>query len=184
MTDPIPDPETVRVTYAELAKARGVSIAAARKLTLRHRWPKQIGNDGLTHVLVPVEFMEDSGRDDTPAFDEAMIAAIADATTVSVTEALTDLRTVLPSLQETIAALRAELLAPDAVIEAIAKATTVSVTGALPDLRTVLPSMQEALTTLRVELDAQRDRADRAEKRVQELETRRRWPWRSRRQNR
>jgi len=143
MTDPIPDhetdPETVRVTYAELAQARGVSIAAARKLTLRHRWSKQIGNDGLTHVLVPVSFMEDSGRDMAPAFD-------------------------------------------DAVIEAIAEATTVSVTGALPDLRTVLPSLQEAITTLRVELDEQRDRADRAEKRVQELEARRWWLFRRVRQ--
>ncbi len=126
------------MTYAELAQARGVSIAAARKLTLRHRWPKQIGNDGLTHVLVPVSFMEDTGRDMSPAFD-------------------------------------------DAVIEAIAEATTVSVTEALSDLRTVLPSLQEAITTLRVELDAQRDRADRAEKRVQELEARR-WLFRRVRQ--
>ena len=69
----------------------------------------------------------------------------------------------------------------DAVIEAIAEATTVSVTGALSDLRTVLPSLQEAITTLRVELDAQRDRADRAEKRVQELEARR-WLFRRVRQ--
>src|SRR3954453_5277355 len=80
MTDPTPDPETVRVTYAELAKARSVSIAAARKLVLRHRWHKQIGNDGLTHVLVPVSFMEDGGKDVPSAFDEAVIAAIAEAT--------------------------------------------------------------------------------------------------------
>jgi len=186
MADPIPDPETdpetVRVTYAELAQARGVSIAAARKLTLRHRWSKQIGNDGLTHVLVPVSFMEDTGRDMAPAFDDAVIEAIAEATTVSVTRALSDLRTVLPSLQEAITTLRAELMAPDAVIEAIAEATTVSVTGALSDLRTVLPSLQEAITTLRVELDEQRDRADRAEKRVQELEARRWWLFRRVRQ--
>jgi hypothetical protein len=180
--DPETDPETVRVTYAELAQARGVSIAAARKLTLRHRWPKQIGNDGLTHVLAPVSFMEDSGRDMAPAFDDAVIEAIAEATTVSVTGALSDLRTVLPSLQEAITTLRAELMAPDAVIEAIAEATTVSVTEALSDLRTVLPSLQEAITTLRMELDAQRDRADRAEKRVQELEARRWWLFRRVRQ--
>src|SRR4051812_37412514 len=109
--DPTPDPETVRVTYAELAKARGVSIAAARKLTLRHRWPKQIGNDGLTHVLVPIPFMEDGGRDDPPPFDPALIAAIAEATAVAVTGALPDLRTVLPTLQETITSLRVDLCA-------------------------------------------------------------------------
>ncbi len=112
MTDPTLVSETVRVTYAELAKARGVSIAAARKLVLRHRWQKQIGNDGLTHVLVPVSFMEsDGGRGVPPALDEAMIEAIAKATTVSVTGALSDLRTVLPTLQEAITTLRVQLYA-------------------------------------------------------------------------
>jgi hypothetical protein len=142
--DPATDPETVRVTYAELAKARGVSIAAARKLTLRHRWQKQIGNDGLTHVLVPVSFMEDTGRDSPPTFDNGVIEAIAKATTVSVTGALLDLRTVL---------------------------------------ETVLPSMQEAITSLRVELMSERDRAERAEREVQQLReqlARRTW-WRWRR---
>jgi hypothetical protein len=146
MTDPAPDPKTapgtdpetvLRVTYSELAKARGVSIAAARKLVLRHRWPKQIGNDGLTHVLVPVSFIEDGGRDSHPVFDEAVIAAIAEA-------------------------------------------TTVSVTGALPGLRTVLPTLQETITTLRVQLYAEKERADRAERRVVELRAqlaRRWWQW-------
>src|SRR4051794_40578870 len=45
--------ETVRLTYSELAKARGITLAAARRMTLRHKWPKQVGNDGLSHVLVP-----------------------------------------------------------------------------------------------------------------------------------
>src|SRR3954447_24164963 len=45
--------ETVRLTYSELAKTRGITLAAARRMTLRHKWPKQIGNDGLSRVLVP-----------------------------------------------------------------------------------------------------------------------------------
>ena len=43
-----------RMTYAELAKARGITILAARRLTLRHRWAKQAGNDGLVRVSVPL----------------------------------------------------------------------------------------------------------------------------------
>ena len=43
-----------RMTYAELAQARGISLPAARRLTLRHHWPKQTGNDGLVRVSVPL----------------------------------------------------------------------------------------------------------------------------------
>jgi hypothetical protein len=43
-----------RMTYAELAEARGISLTAARRLTLRHHWPKQMGNDGLVRVSVPL----------------------------------------------------------------------------------------------------------------------------------
>src|SRR4051812_1230881 len=57
------DADTVRVTYAELARARGVSMAAARRLAQRHRWPKQIGNDGLSHVVVPATYLTRSEPD-------------------------------------------------------------------------------------------------------------------------
>src|SRR3954453_16186658 len=55
--------DTVRITYAELARARGVSMAAARRLAQRHRWPKQVGNDGLSHVLVPTIYLVPSEND-------------------------------------------------------------------------------------------------------------------------
>src|SRR5215203_1468389 len=57
--------ETVRLTYSELAKARGITLAAARRMTLRHRWPKQIGNDGLSHVLVPASALVRPEHDGT-----------------------------------------------------------------------------------------------------------------------
>src|SRR5215211_5663400 len=103
------DDATVRVTYAELAAARSVSVAAARRLTLRHRWPKQIGNDGLTRVVVPVAFVEDAGKDIVPSLDETTIAAIAEATTVAMTDTLTDVVSVLPTLREVVTLLRAQL---------------------------------------------------------------------------
>ena len=47
-----------RMTYAELAQARGISLAAARRLTLRHRWHKQLGNNGLVVVSVPLSALK------------------------------------------------------------------------------------------------------------------------------
>jgi len=42
-----------RMTYAELAQARGISLASARRLARRHGWARQAGNDvrprGNTH---------------------------------------------------------------------------------------------------------------------------------------
>ena len=43
-----------RMTYAELAAVRGISVTSARRLVLRHRWPRQIGNDGIVRVTVPL----------------------------------------------------------------------------------------------------------------------------------
>ena len=63
MTEGTIDSTTIRMTYAELAAARGISLDAARRLVLRKRWPKQIGNDGLTRALVPTEYAEPVGRD-------------------------------------------------------------------------------------------------------------------------
>jgi hypothetical protein len=43
-----------RMTYAELATVRGISQASARRLVLRHHWPRQRGNDGIVRVTVPL----------------------------------------------------------------------------------------------------------------------------------
>lgn len=111
MTDDKTDDKTVRVTYAEIAAARGITVAAARRLALRHRWPKQVGNEGVSHVVVPVAYMEDIGRAVAPVLDEAAIAAIAKATTDGVTGAMADVLSVIPVLQRAIAALQEQLSA-------------------------------------------------------------------------
>jgi hypothetical protein len=41
-----------RMTYAELAQARGISLASARRLARRHHWPRQVGNDAVVRVTV------------------------------------------------------------------------------------------------------------------------------------
>jgi hypothetical protein len=43
-----------RMTYAELAAVRGISAASAERLVRRRRWPRQVGNDGIVPVLVPL----------------------------------------------------------------------------------------------------------------------------------
>jgi hypothetical protein len=41
------------LSYAELAELRGITRKAAARLTLRHRWRRQPGNDGAVRVWVP-----------------------------------------------------------------------------------------------------------------------------------
>jgi hypothetical protein len=43
-----------RMTYAELAAVRGVSALSAERLVRRKHWPRQVGNDGVVRVLVPL----------------------------------------------------------------------------------------------------------------------------------
>src|SRR4051795_7588753 len=124
---------TVRLTYAELAEARGVSLGAARRMVHRHRWPKQVGNDGLSRIAVPVEYAtrvdndvnNDIDRDvdndvtidvdSDPAplhvigLDEAVAAFIRVSKDV-ITDRNRDVREdVLMTLQEAIASLRIEV---------------------------------------------------------------------------
>jgi hypothetical protein len=42
------------MTYAELGEARGISPKSAERLAQRRRWPRQVGNDGMARVLVPI----------------------------------------------------------------------------------------------------------------------------------
>ena len=43
-----------RLTYAELAQARGISLASASRLVRRHGWPRQVGNDAVMRIAVPL----------------------------------------------------------------------------------------------------------------------------------
>jgi chromosome segregation ATPase len=46
------------LTFAELAQARGISEASARKLVRRHKWRRQAGNQGIVRILVPAEALD------------------------------------------------------------------------------------------------------------------------------
>jgi hypothetical protein len=72
------------LTYAELAKLRGIDRASAFKLALRHRWRRQKNNAGHMTVFVPSSFIdqrdasEGNGYDLSHAFETAL-AAIREA---------------------------------------------------------------------------------------------------------
>ena len=42
-----------RLTYAQLAEARGISKASAERLVRNRKWPRVLGNDGVAIVIVP-----------------------------------------------------------------------------------------------------------------------------------
>ena len=41
-----------RMTYAELADIRRISMASAMRLVRRKNWPRQVGNDGIVRIVV------------------------------------------------------------------------------------------------------------------------------------
>ena len=56
-------PATRRMTYAELGEARSITTGSAEQLARRRRWPRQLGNDGMVRVLVPLGEDHASPRD-------------------------------------------------------------------------------------------------------------------------
>jgi uncharacterized small protein (DUF1192 family) len=98
--------ETLRLSYSELAQARGVTVATARRMTLRHKWPKQLGNDGRTRVLVPASAVGTAG---TTAPDTATVEPVGDATAAAVLAGTAELRDAVAALRDAVAALSAQL---------------------------------------------------------------------------
>jgi hypothetical protein len=54
------------MTYAELAAVRGTSQASAERLVRRRRWPRQVGNDGVVRVTVPLTEAENPRKGADP----------------------------------------------------------------------------------------------------------------------
>jgi predicted RNase H-like nuclease (RuvC/YqgF family) len=71
------------MTYGEIAASRGTSRIAAVRLTQRHKWRRQKGNDGFARVLVPPDMLrperrnpddEDSNIDGNSDGDRSVLA--------------------------------------------------------------------------------------------------------------
>jgi hypothetical protein len=129
-----------RMTYAELAAVRGISALSAERLVRRKHWPRQVGNDGIVHVLVPLtEARKVSGsrrvssaghhdvvaaRTSAPDIREVLREVIREALAVSSPDDGEDIRTLqcvleerdrtIADLRESIRDLRARLDASEA----------------------------------------------------------------------
>jgi hypothetical protein len=51
-----------RMTYTELAAARGISRASAKRMAQRHHWGRQVGNDGVVRVTVPLSALANTAK--------------------------------------------------------------------------------------------------------------------------
>jgi hypothetical protein len=76
-----------RMTYVELAQARGISPASAKRLTQRHRWGRQVGNDGVVRVTVPLSVLVNTTKTahDTDSLSPAT-GATSPATPITVAD--------------------------------------------------------------------------------------------------
>jgi hypothetical protein len=76
-----PGASTVWMTYAELAKSRGISVRSAQRLAQRHRWVRRPGNDGAARVAVPAGAEQPTERQQGDDIGGAggVVAALRDA---------------------------------------------------------------------------------------------------------
>src|SRR3954452_23602661 len=154
--------ETVRLTYAELARARGITQAAAKRMALRHRWPKQIGNDGLSRVTVPASALVRIGYDTS---DDTSVVLNGDAR-----DGAGGAAPQVPGLP-----FNGSVLA--AIVDTAVAAGDAARADAVADARQAVRVLEEAVASLREQLATERllrsedkERTHRAESRVQELQ--------------
>src|SRR4051794_6896134 len=170
--------ETVRLTYSELATARGITLAAARRMTLRHRWPKQIGNDGLSRVLVPASALVRPDHDSagTGTGTGEIPGDVRHAGTADGIDALTgagtvDITAVMRSLGEAVASLGVQLTRERERADFAESRAQESEDRAQAAERRVR-DLAEQLAAEQLGRTEDKGRADRAEDRIREAEER------------
>jgi hypothetical protein len=151
-----------RMTYAEIAEARGISLPSARRLVLRHRWPRQTGNDGIVRVTVPLTALKSRdpvGTTDTMTTHHKRpeTAVFGDTTTPDSMSHATDSATPI-SVGMT-----------DATT-AVSVTTTDPLTAiGIQALSQAVEMLREDLAIVNSALVSERERAEQAERRVAEL---------------
>lgn len=140
-----------RMTYAELAAIRGISALSAERLVRRKRWPRQIGNDGRTVVLVPLAETRKAlpkPRPKPPGADTAVVREPDNTTITLTTESVTP--STSPSAPDSLRLLEQALTVLRQQLErAEARATEASARA---------DSAEARAEALRAELDALRAR--------------------------
>jgi len=182
-----------RMTYAELAAVRGTSQASAQRLVRRKHWPRQVGNDGVVRVLVPLTEARNVGKsavrplapDDRGLVRglESALEALREQLEVANNSLLSERRRG-DELQVLLTQERrqARTSAPDT--RSIIKEVIREIVGAAPpddsdDDKQTLRTLESAIAALREQLESERcrsaqaeARADRAGRRIDELQER------------
>lgn len=172
------DGGSLRLTYAQLAEARGISKASAERLVRNRKWPRLLGNDGVAIVIVPPGEAApgaspgswggkpgrrrpprnpppDHAPDPLPDFRGMIEAAVA-----PIRAQLDHERARADQAEETAAALRAELVDLRMAEQAAANLAEYG-TAQAADLRKRLEAAEQRASD-------ERNRADRAETRADE----------------
>jgi hypothetical protein len=98
---------TRRMTYAEIADIRRISLASAMRLVRRKKWARQTGNDGVVRILVPLSAASDREQRRARLRGETM----ADKHDVRRERSRMSDRISAPDTQRTIAALESAITA-------------------------------------------------------------------------
>jgi hypothetical protein len=161
------DATTFSVTYVELAAKLDITVPSAKTLVRRHRWEKRPGNDGLTRILVPVEYLANKSA-------ESRHDGSHDSAHVSPHESPAELQSPAPGTVEAIAALERHV----ARLEADMRATTSALKEAVTTADTLrATALTEAVTSaaMKATLEAVTAERDRLLTREHLRETRRWW---------
>src|SRR4051812_12334033 len=129
--------DIIRLTYAELAEARGISLASARRMVHRHKWLKQVGNDGLSRILVPAEFATRSESTGSDATDDVIDDTSSDAINGASRDATND---IIPGI--VIETLPLQVVPLDKAVTAFAKITTDAINDAT---KSAMVTLQDAI---------------------------------------
>jgi outer membrane murein-binding lipoprotein Lpp len=148
-----------RMTYAELTTVRGISLPSTRRLVLRHRWPRQTGNDGVVRVTVPLTALRKSPE-------------TADFCETTTPGSITTTDPVPPdSVSHVTDAMTVERVSTTDAAAAAAVTTTDPLTViAIQTLSQAVDMLREDLGIANSFLLAERERAGQAERRVDELQ--------------
>jgi len=175
-----------RMTYAELAAVRGTSQPSAERLVRRRGWPRQVGNDGLVRVLVPLTEARNVSNSADGTLAPATPEMAPDTSEVAPTPVKVFPRQMAPDdrghvrgLENAVEALQEQLefanksliderKRVDELLHQLADASEKGPeTNPLPAI--AIQTLSQAVEMLREDVGHERDRADQAEQKIDEL---------------
>lgn len=160
--------DTKWLTYRELAEALGIAHDSARRLANRNKlWPRQIGNDGMARIGVPVERLPERKDVVVPAGVD-QDAGTGDGEDAPLDASAATLR-IIAALDGHIETLRDQLAKAEAMTERERERADRLQAEALNSAKDAFTAALER-DRLRLDLDA-------AEKRIGALEATRSRPW-------